>query len=380
MSNSIDESKLSDLLDHFMQAENMGDTRLAALVNKRVGDAQFLHRSNIRNWRNGSSQTVKEWRQLAAIAAALKLPRRDVDRLLLAGGCLPIHMLLATVDESDYPFLKNWQDEVDELRTTLEEPLLATRPLSAVAPSALGANELQASRSTELSRTELSRTELDGAESAGSNWVRSTGGWTLLGAAAVALVALLAFRLSQPTQPTGPAQSAESESVEIFSDRASGGWNFAEYTWDAEVEVIDPENDGNDLLRVRLAEYGGVTFFRAEPVATASYRWLEFRIRADTLENGDAAASDSTAAEPVWAELMVILDDDADFSNGEIGRVQIGLYVDEVDAERNGETWQTVRIPLADFSANAFSISQIALHSPIVEQQPSFLLNRVRLY
>ena len=102
---------LASLLDSFMKRADIGDTRLASQVNSIAGNAYFIHRSTIRNWRDGSSQKVNNWRQLVAVAAVLNLNESETNNLLESGGCPPLSVLSITTDDADHHLFKFWFSE-----------------------------------------------------------------------------------------------------------------------------------------------------------------------------------------------------------------------------------------------------------------------------
>ncbi len=85
-------NSLADLLSEYMKRAHIGDQRLANLVNDLVG-WNLLNRSTIRNWREGTSRSVQDWRQIAAIAAVLKLEGWEANLLLAAAGQPPLSIL-----------------------------------------------------------------------------------------------------------------------------------------------------------------------------------------------------------------------------------------------------------------------------------------------
>lgn len=104
----------ADLLDRHMKAAHLGDARLANLVNDFADNKQFLHRSTVRNWRTGMSQSAQDWRQVAAIASVLKLDVGDADRLLTSSQCPTLALLQANAAEADQRFLDRWQKALNQ--------------------------------------------------------------------------------------------------------------------------------------------------------------------------------------------------------------------------------------------------------------------------
>lgn len=106
-----EKTQLADLLDHHLKRANMGEARLATLVNETMGIPAFLHRSTVRNWRTGLSKRVSDWRKLAAVATVLRLDEGETDDLLASGGCPSLQELASTVQESDRHFLSYWENK-----------------------------------------------------------------------------------------------------------------------------------------------------------------------------------------------------------------------------------------------------------------------------
>ncbi len=99
-----EEKSLADLLGEYMERAGMGDARLANLVNTLAG-WNLLNRSTIRNWREGTSKSVQEWRQLAAIAAVLNLEEWETNHLLAAAGLPTLPALRFIAAANDWPIL-----------------------------------------------------------------------------------------------------------------------------------------------------------------------------------------------------------------------------------------------------------------------------------
>jgi len=163
---------LASLLDAHMKKASVGDARLASLVNSMTGNPYFIHRSTLRNWRNGSAQRVSNWRQLATVAAALSLDEVQANNLLESGGCPPIRVLAATAQDSDKPLLAYWQDK----------SLPATRATAATDVDV-------AAGDTEKNREQTPVVEKDRAEKTFA--LPGIRQWKVLAAAAVAIVGLL---------------------------------------------------------------------------------------------------------------------------------------------------------------------------------------------
>jgi len=104
---------LATLLDKYMKRASVGDARLASQVNSMMGNPYFIHRSTLRNWRDGSSHKVNSWRQLIVVAAALDLSKAEAIELLDCGHCPPMLALSATVLEHDQRLFNRWFKEPD---------------------------------------------------------------------------------------------------------------------------------------------------------------------------------------------------------------------------------------------------------------------------
>jgi tetratricopeptide (TPR) repeat protein len=98
--------ELTDLLTQYMQAANYGSRRLAKRINQLFGRPHFLHRGTIDNWVAGRAKTVRDWRQLVAVAAALGLGEAQTNDLLHAAKLPNIHDLWAEANDADQLFLK----------------------------------------------------------------------------------------------------------------------------------------------------------------------------------------------------------------------------------------------------------------------------------
>lgn len=109
-----DQLRLADLLDAHMTRLSVGNQRLANQVNALNGNAHFISRSTIRNWRTGSAQKANSWLQLATVAVALELNEADANTLLKSGGCLSIQAFTATAEESDQALLAFWRNTPNE--------------------------------------------------------------------------------------------------------------------------------------------------------------------------------------------------------------------------------------------------------------------------
>lgn len=128
---------LSDQLTAHKTSTGFGDARLASMACDLANDPLFLHRSSVRNWSTGASKSVKNWRQLAAIATVLRLGRSDADALLAAAGWPSIEELGRTATDDDRRFVAYWDDEpVAEVAATDEVTEVAITNAPADKPAA----------------------------------------------------------------------------------------------------------------------------------------------------------------------------------------------------------------------------------------------------
>lgn len=119
-------AELADLLSKHMKKAEIGDAGLATLVWRQCGI--LLHRSNVRNMRTGTSKTVRDWRQVAAIANVLRLDEIQATQLLQAAGHPSIVELWIRSDEKGRKLLSPWAEAV---RLQLQPELTtSTRPFT----------------------------------------------------------------------------------------------------------------------------------------------------------------------------------------------------------------------------------------------------------
>lgn len=104
----VAQKRLATLLKRYMKRASVGDARLASQINSMMGNPYFIHRSTLRNWRDGSSNKVNSWRQLVAVAIALDLSRAEASELLECGHCPSLSALSATAMSSDQRLLNFW--------------------------------------------------------------------------------------------------------------------------------------------------------------------------------------------------------------------------------------------------------------------------------
>lgn len=125
---------LADLVELHLKSAKVGESRVATLVNEKVGIPQFLHRSTVRNWRIGTSKRVKDWRQLTAMAMVLHLSYAQTEELLQISGCPSLQELLETVDGGDSKFLQSWSlkdSEPKDSEPKDSQPFVLTSPVPA---------------------------------------------------------------------------------------------------------------------------------------------------------------------------------------------------------------------------------------------------------
>ncbi len=99
---------LATLLTAHMDRQKLGDQRLATLVEERFGPIVSISRATIRNWRDGSSQKVADWRQLLAVAALLQLSSNETDELLRAAQLPTITTLSKSAGEDERKLFDRW--------------------------------------------------------------------------------------------------------------------------------------------------------------------------------------------------------------------------------------------------------------------------------
>jgi len=160
---------LACLLDAHMRKASIGDARLAKQANTIAGNPFFIHRSTIRNWRTGSVHRVNNWRQLAALSAALGLDEATADELLRSGGCPSISALKVSSLPTDQTLLAYWEDT-------------PTPPGGSISPGGgEGANVLPPSPEDSGSEVRRSKPTLPGAK----RWMYvGTGAFIIAGTAA----------------------------------------------------------------------------------------------------------------------------------------------------------------------------------------------------
>lgn len=121
---------LEELLNGHMRQAAIGTQRLETLVNTKFPN--LIHRSTIRNWRDGSSRTVQNWEQLVAIANVLQLSLAETNQLLQAAKLATLEALRDRFAETSGEYFDVWQTELAaeaEAAETIEDP-----PVSSVEP------------------------------------------------------------------------------------------------------------------------------------------------------------------------------------------------------------------------------------------------------
>ncbi|MFQ5851998.1 MAG: tetratricopeptide repeat protein [Candidatus Binatia bacterium] len=112
----VENSELADLLGRYMDREEVTDGQLAKRVRRWGNDPKDLnlHRSSVRNWREGISRSVRNWKQVIGMSVGLKLNQEETSRLLQAAGHPPIEDLWRTYagNEDDHELLSRWAKEV----------------------------------------------------------------------------------------------------------------------------------------------------------------------------------------------------------------------------------------------------------------------------
>lgn len=331
-----EEKSLAVNVQHFISQAGIGDARLASLVNDEVGIDGFLHRSTIRNWRNGASKSVKDWRQLAAIASALELSEGETDSLLFAGGCPSVQNLLKLADEGDRAFLARWETE-----SQTSQSLIQASP-DVLLPDAL---IIEGHKGTEQYRESP----------------RQTFGFIKI-LVPLLLVAGVLYGVNRWRMGESPDKITT-----VFSEQNEGedSWNITMRSWNSSAEPIQTELavDGEYVLNVSLEEYGGVTFFNPNSSVRELTDTIQFYVRRADVQTDKMS-------------LVVVIDNDDDFQNGEIGRLAIDEFM---DSKLSADSWTRVSIPLKSFATEPFKIAQLAIHSPDQGKTPHFWLDRVYL-
>ncbi|MCA9951162.1 MAG: AAA family ATPase [Anaerolineales bacterium] len=120
---------LASILTAYMTDRGWGDAKLAKRGNLLLGKENFLHRSNIRNWRTGErAKRIADWRQLVVIAYILEVQAEDFELLLQICEHPAIEKLFADVESPYLELMEPWIEELSQQQTTRIDNILATLP------------------------------------------------------------------------------------------------------------------------------------------------------------------------------------------------------------------------------------------------------------
>ena len=127
------QSEFAKLLgQHMKDAGNVGPARLSRLINELCG--LDIHRSTIRNWQETNIKSVRDWRQLAAVARVLRLNEKQATQLLQSAGLPSALKLWLDADEQDRELLSLWAEDIHKqlqpapsltTKASMEGPFLA---------------------------------------------------------------------------------------------------------------------------------------------------------------------------------------------------------------------------------------------------------------
>lgn len=98
----------SSLLGGHMAGQDVGEARLETTVNKRFGHIVRISRSTVRNWKDGSSKSVADWRQIVAVAAVLNLSAVETEQLLKAAQLESLTSLWMTAQGDERELFVQW--------------------------------------------------------------------------------------------------------------------------------------------------------------------------------------------------------------------------------------------------------------------------------
>jgi len=260
------DNDLASLLDTHMKNASLGDARMATLVNSMTGNPYFIHRSTLRNWRNGSTQKVNKWQQLTAVAATLQLNEEQTNALLESAGCPHIKALAAMAQEADQQFLKYWHSDTDEA---------AKEPDPAV--SSTGASN------REVTTASPQVNEKEEVKSAIPALAVPAGTWKLAGVCIAALsgVVPLGYKFYQSFNES--EKLTVSGNLLLNSGFEQGITSWSSYVNDAASASFEIENEA---MRIQIEKnsnkYWHIQFFQSGLEVTAGEKYtLRFRIRAD---------------------------------------------------------------------------------------------------
>ena len=109
----IEKYEFAEYINKYMNEVGYGDKRLADEVNRLVRNSKFLSRATVRNWRDGTSKTVRKWRQLAAVARVLRLSEEQTSLLLQSAGHGSVKELWRMANHEDRTlYLSSWAESM----------------------------------------------------------------------------------------------------------------------------------------------------------------------------------------------------------------------------------------------------------------------------
>jgi hypothetical protein len=111
--------ELDELLGQYIfEADIAGTTIIAKLATNKLRPLNLkVSNSNIKNWLNGTARTVRDWRQVAAIANVLNLDDKKAKTLFHAAGHLTIEELRKKAKEEELFLLELWATKPDKYAT-----------------------------------------------------------------------------------------------------------------------------------------------------------------------------------------------------------------------------------------------------------------------
>lgn len=362
---------LADLLEKYMQERNLGDARLATLVNEMVQRPEFLHRSTVRNWRIGTSKTVKDWRQLVSIASALRLDEVAADQLLLVSGGGSIRDLRKTAKEDELDFFAAWPEKTAEqiagqtIVADVEErvePVTETPPVAAAGlPSSFRVAAISA------------LTALAVIIALGFIWNRpATRVADPLPTATVEIVSISDNQgtegvTAEPPEAHIPVADLESPII-IYEDDLSFGWGWQERSsmTEAEVQSNKVVYAGEFSLCVTIEEYGAFALSPSDPLPVTPDQHLEFQIH---------------GTESVGRELEVFINNDTGPAGEDLIRLDLaGKYIE--GGRVSASEWRAVSIPLRELGLDGeliTTLTEIDIHAQHAGENPTFFLDDIRI-
>jgi len=369
----------------------------STLANDAIRRPDYIHRSTIRNWRTGTSKTVKDWRQLVAISSALRLDEEAATQLLLTGGCASIRDLRATARDDEKHLFALWPEKSKPV-VTAEKPNVAL------------ATEHSAALDTEMAAQE---TEPARATSPFPLSFRIAAISALTG---LLLIVALGFILNRPTEeptpPTDPdlAEATEAEATEtestassdssddasadesspdessaddvshidtvdpdtpiitIYDDSLRNGWGWQEGSSNTEAKVQSSEivYAGEFALCTTIMEYGALALRPIEPLPVTPDHHIEFQIHGTDSISGDLVFFVNNEEGPEGHTLTTI-----DLA----GKYIEGGRVDET-------SWRAVSIPLRDVGFDGeivTTLTEINIHSAYAGEVPTIFLDDIQI-